>query len=106
MMHLVTFLTLIITTAALPLQNTDLTPKPAANPTIQAPPWLHAVTFPLICYDVVIIAVLCWMWASGQLAWLSRPVEQWRGRQSAVRAAGGRRGTREMEREMRRVGMI
>jgi hypothetical protein len=107
-MHLITFALLAITTHALPLQNSHTTAKAAENTPrniMHAPPWLHAVTFPLICYDIVIVAVLCWLWASGHLEWLGRPVE---GRRSGVRVRGVRHRSRDldMEREMRRVGLI
>jgi len=109
-MHLITILLLVVTARAIPLQNDYFTSK-AAEPAIEndmkSPTWLHAVTFPLLCYDVVIIVVLCWLWLFGHLAWMNRieNVRRSAGMEMEMQERGGGR-QRRMEREMRRAGMI
>lgn len=91
------------TTHAPPLQHSTLVTytyveTPETEISMKTPSWLNAVTYPLICYDVVIVAVLCWLWVFGHLWWLRDRGEE-RMERRRQRGSG-------LEREMRRHGVV
>jgi hypothetical protein len=74
---------------------------------MKSPAWLNAMTFTLVCYDVVAGLLFCWMWVRGHLGWIARD----RARDSEtmeMQRLRGQRGERPtlMEEEMRRLGMV
>ncbi|KAF2822738.1 hypothetical protein CC86DRAFT_409523 [Ophiobolus disseminans] len=102
-MYLLVLVSLVVVNA-LPLQTGHFASKvtePATINDMETPAWLHAVTFPLICYDLVIMAVLCWLWLFGHLRWM-------RGTAGQGATEGPERAGRhtQMERDMRRAGLI
>lgn len=102
---IITALSLTIAAHALPLQNVHHIEQ-ADEITMQVPPWLHAVTFPLLCYDALAMAVLCWLLLSGRLWWLRAQQRDGGQHEGWTRERGERHGDGAVEREMRRMGMI
>lgn len=102
------FLTLFLTIAnALPTQNSSTTSP--SNPTLP-PPWLQGLTYPLLCYDLVLITIYIYAWVAGWFWWMRRQpgatrdvqieMREWRG------MYGGAGTVENVEVEMRRVGMF
>ena len=92
---------LLATAGALPTAAITTSTKPEFS--LAAASWLSAVTYSLLCYDMVIVAVFVWCWVGGMFWWMKRE------RGMGVGWHGGEWmtiGRREMglEREMRRVG--
>jgi hypothetical protein len=107
---LILLLALVVVTHALPLQAVDITSRAIQSPflsDVKSLAWLNTVTFSLICYDVLVGALFCWMWVWGYLRWMARGGAREMETAEMQRQRERRRGRHTlMEGEMRKLGMI
>ncbi|KAF1931690.1 uncharacterized protein M421DRAFT_2331 [Didymella exigua CBS 183.55] len=77
----------------------DATPfdTATAKPFSKWPHWFTAATFTLVCYDILTLGLLLWLWVFGYLWWFHGRSD---GNESAWRRRGGLSGM-----EMSRIGM-
>ncbi|KAF1848506.1 uncharacterized protein K460DRAFT_75922 [Cucurbitaria berberidis CBS 394.84] len=97
-------------------QSNTLPTTPNANEREESVSWINPVTYTIICYDFFIASVFVWCWIQGCFWWWRK--ENVSGLEGGYEmedlgtrgGGGGRRARsereREIEREMRRLGMI
>jgi hypothetical protein len=112
MASILVLLALIAMSYALPLTDADITTEAAQTNSVgdmPSPSWLNSVTYGLLCYDMIAMGILCFLWWSGHLKWMKErePMVQ----RQEIDMWGMQRGERPgrqtlIEGEMRRMGMI
>jgi hypothetical protein len=113
MARVLVLLALIAMSSAIPFSGADIAStviQTNSSEDMNSPSWLNSAAYGLLCYDVLAMAILCWLWWGGYLKWMTeqpaqrvqrREVDRW-GMQRDERL--GRQAL--IESEMRRMGMI